>query len=68
MSNICPYCAGDMLTPIPEETLAIVARAGLAGEHVDPGGRVLHFRDGRRLRLDDQCNICDERRVLEFLR
>lgn len=41
--------------------------AGFSGEGVNPGGRMLFFRDGRRLQIGDQCFVCDAKKIRAFL-
>lgn len=44
----------------------MLKRLGFTGEMLDPGGRVLSFEDGRRLRLSDMCDSCDFEKIREF--
>ena len=67
MKYPCPICGEDMLKPMPEELRKAVINAGLISEHKDPGGRELKFRDGRKLRLSDECDACDEASLRDFL-
>lgn len=62
----CPVCHGNALADI-SHARRLANEAGIVSEHADPGGREIRFSDGRKLRLSDQCNSCDARRIREFL-
>lgn len=64
--TMCPVCGGDRLADMPMIKRRL-AEAGLCGEYVAPGGRLLEFRDGRTLRLHDECSTCDAAKITDFL-
>lgn len=61
----CSACGRDVLEDHSRWRSAIAAH--VVSEHVDPGGRELGLRDGRRVRLSDMCNACDARTIAEVL-
>jgi hypothetical protein len=65
MKYQCPVCGGDRDKNMAEAK-SLVRESGFTGEVVDPGGRVLYFGT-RHLRLQDQCNACDEKTIMKFL-
>lgn len=65
---VCPVCGEDRNADLSKIREQLSRYYALVGEHVDPGGRVLVFANGSHLRLDDQCNACDEEKIRDFLR
>lgn len=58
MQNTCPFCHGERLKNI--DGLKQKLRPFVQGESVDPCGRELRLISGRSIRLQGQCNACDE--------
>lgn len=64
---ICPVC-GERRDRRPDSLEELLREFQVAGERVDPGGRVLKFLDGRELRVQDQCSWCDAKAIEDFLK
>ena len=62
----CPRCLSDRNADT-SEAIQKLHNAGRYGVMHDPGGIQLTFDDGRRLRLQGQCNSCDIVKIEKFL-
>ncbi len=63
--QLCPVCGENPLKDTLEFRRSIAAQ--IKAELINPGGRELHFIDGRRLQLADMCNACDEAKIRAFM-
>lgn len=63
----CTACGGDRDADM-SEVKALIREKGVRTEMCDPGGRLLVFNDGARVRLSDFCNSCDIETLLRVLR
>ena len=55
----CPICLrNNDGTPL-QKAKEFIASHGLVSEYVNPGGRELLFRNGKRVQLFDCCPWCD---------
>lgn len=66
VERACPVCGQDKSADI-SATLALARIWGLCVHVPDPGGAEMWFPWGR-LRLGDECNVCDEMAILKFIR
>lgn len=57
----CPCCGHDRCHVPTDELKAAVRARGLKAENKGPGGRLLEFRDGTNVNLEDECGYCDEK-------
>ena len=68
-ANICPVCG---LPRVDKQVKAAVIgklmAMGYEGELVDPGGRVIIFKDGSRVRVYDECIHCDAAAINAYAR
>ena len=65
--QLCPICGSDRDKDISSAKRVLHA-AGVSCVDHNPGGIGILMHDGSRLHLMGECNACDEREILRFVK
>jgi len=68
-SIICPLCGGNTEEPTVSDELmtAIEDAGGVKSDTEEQGGRTLVFGNGKSIRVNNWCNVCDTEDILAVL-